>query len=230
MASIVFQNGFNDASFLCTVPSGLAYCSENNSIRDTVNKVEGASSVRFTSIPSWINYINSGVSFFPSGMNQGSISLYARPGYSGSPPFSRTFIAVSNDFNCINQNLENSVHFQHTNAGNVDCFLRDKDGSLISTLSGAWSPTIDTWYHFLLAWDTAIGYFRLDIDGSQFEIDISVSGNKDENLLKPVDRVGIGTLWNGNIDDVIVRDFDPSLPSVVRNTFGYPFGFGSFSR
>lgn len=121
----------------------------------------------------------------------GTIRIWLKPGYSGTPSSNQTFFAISKNIN--NANNIYVTHVQ-TSGKILIAILSDIGAGIVYgyASASAWSPVAGTTYELELNFDITAGHTRLFIDGVLFGSDQTNTGTR---------TTDVGTLVVGNLFD-----------------------------
>jgi hypothetical protein len=135
---------------------------------------------------------------------QGCVSFWYRPDYTGSPSVTQTLYMSSKS----GGGFQNAVVVQHTSGGSLLAQTTDSAGSLVHTVSKAFSPTAGVWYHVELNFDASKGWAEIFADGvAGGSPDTSYgvrSGTADQLLLFLLESTP--HVSDGSIDELLVYD------------------------
>lgn len=156
--------------------------------------------------------VYSGSGLVDAMVQKGTVSLWFKPNYSGTPATSQTlFLSLeSGTFN-------NLTAISHLDNGDLNVTVADNVGANIVDFGVAWSPTAGIWYHIELDFDVNVAgdNSRVFVDGSQLGDDTSTgtrSGTADKMYMG--DNVVVSANADGVWDELLVYD-------VVLHTSGF---------
>lgn len=145
-------------------------------------------------------------------VQKGTVSLWFKPGYSGSPAEIQTLYG-STEVGTAN----NAVFINHLISGELNATIFSSTGASIVDMGAAWSPTAGVWYHIEMDYDVNVAgsNSRIFIDGIQIDDDTSTgtrSGTADRLYLG--DNAPVSGDADGVWDELLIYD-------VVLHTSGF---------
>jgi hypothetical protein len=148
--------------------------------------------------------VYSGSGLVDAMVQTGTVSIWFKPNYSGSPSTLQTiFLSLeSGTFN-------NLTAISHLSNGDLNVTVADNTGANIVDFGVAWSPTAGVWYHIELDFDVNVAGddSRVFVDGSQLGDDTTTgtrSGTADK--VYTGDNVVVSANADGTWDELLVYD------------------------
>ena len=169
--------------------------------RDVTNKKFGASSFLWATQTNIESVVFPGMSIHPGG--EGTVSMWVRPAYSGTPSNSRTLF----DIDVIDApDTSGRIHVWHQFDGTIQAYVQQNTAEGGSF--GTWSPVAGTWYHIEVAWSDTNNRLRVFIDGVLLGTLSTVNTyvNPGAGCLFVIGAwfdAG-GRVWSGNIDEIAI--------------------------
>lgn len=196
----------------CETPSGLAYCEVKGAERNISDPKFGDASLKLSGgVSVRVAYRNTaGASFWPGvNSNKGTISFWLRPSWTDNPGPTQHMFFVTYSATCGIRTMENRVAIYHLSTEELYAGIWDSSGTLIASMSNAWSPVGSTWYHIEFGWDVDAGNTYLFADGILVAYTTGTTGSRLEATY-PTNQVYIGQAGSGGklklIDDFFMLD------------------------
>jgi hypothetical protein len=148
----------------------LDYARDGGTITATLNGSQALepgkfiNALTFPGTAGWHYVYYSGAGIVDGFVQTGTISLWVRPGHSGTPTDRKNFFGMGTSDGSDN----NKIEIYHHTDGNLYWNVHDSTGTQQVSITAAWNPTAATWYHFELTVDATAGATRAFVDGTQF--------------------------------------------------------------
>jgi hypothetical protein len=147
----------------------------------------------------------SGAGLIDGLVDTGCVSLWYRPGYTGSPAATQHILATG----ASTSDDSDGLKLFHSSGGTLTASVRSYTGAAIANVTWAFSPTSGTYYHIELDWDTLDGATRLFVDGDQKSTTQTDTGTRGATAqaLRLGESISASTLINTfTVDELIMYD------------------------